>query len=68
MARPPRILAFLDSHYDGTETAALDNFFPVRGFEVEYVAISGVAIKQFFSTTITLAKQLQLPKISTMLI
>jgi len=37
MARPPKILVFLDSHYDGTETSALGDFFPVRGFELEFV-------------------------------
>jgi putative intracellular protease/amidase len=64
MARPPKIAVLLDSHYDGTETAAFQNFFPVRGFEVEFIGyLRGAAEIVVFnnnnpSETITLTKDI----------
>ena len=64
MARPPKIAVLLDSHYDGTETSALQNFFPVRGFEVEFIGyLRGAAQAVFFnnnnpSETITVTKDI----------
>lgn len=64
MARPPVILVFLDSHYDGTETGALENFFPARGFQIEYVGnLRGADKAVYFnnnnpSETITVTKDI----------
>ncbi|MDB9438596.1 DJ-1/PfpI family protein [Dolichospermum lemmermannii CS-548] len=64
MARPPKIAVLLDSHYDGTETSALQNFFPVRGFEVEFIGyLRGASQAVFFnnnnpSETITVTKDI----------
>lgn len=64
MARPPKIAVLLDSHYDGTETSALQNFFPVRGFEVEFIGyLRGASEAVFFnnnnpSETITVTKDI----------
>ncbi|HLO87962.1 MAG TPA: hypothetical protein VK203_23565 [Nostocaceae cyanobacterium] len=62
MARPNKIAALLDSHYDGTETNALQNFFPVRVHEVEFIGyLRGASKAVFFNNnnphqTITVTK------------
>jgi putative intracellular protease/amidase len=38
MARPKKVAVLLESHYDGTEPAAIENVFPIKGYELEYVS------------------------------
>ena len=64
MARPPKIGMLLDSHYDGTETDAFLNFFPARGYEVEFIGyLRGADEAVFFNNnnvdqTITVTKDI----------
>lgn len=64
MARPPKIAVLIESHYDGTETAAFQTFFPPRGYSVEFVSnLRGASEAVFHSNddpskTITVTKDI----------
>ena len=59
-----KIAILIESHYDGNETAAFETFFPVKGYEIEYISnLRGAEEKVFVdnnnpSNTITVTKDI----------
>jgi len=65
MARPKKIAVLIESHFDPTEPGAFLNFFPVRGYEIEFVSdLRGAQEATFYdndnsSKTITVTKDIK---------